>query len=75
MPSQNASVDDTHYGSTQIGTTGNEVPDISTMVPSQQIISMAEVLMSELIEGSAPVRNPLETEAESIGVAGMLSAA
>lgn len=61
---------ETHYSSSpSVVTSGKEVSDIFAIVPSQQILSMAEVRMSEFIEGSAPGQNaallagnPLETE-------------
>lgn len=61
---------ETHYSSSQsVAASGNDVSDIFATVPSQQILSLAEVRMSEFIEESAPVQNavllaenPLETE-------------
>lgn len=60
----------THYSSSQnVAKSGKEVSDISATAQSQQIISLAEVRMSELIEGIASgpnvillAENPLETK-------------
>lgn len=56
---------ETHYSSSQ---SGKEVSDIFATATSQQIVSLAEVRMSEFIEGQAQQNaevldvNPLETE-------------
>lgn len=67
---------ETHYSSSGTfgATSGKDVSaDLFPTQPSQQILSLAEVRMSELIVGSAPVqnafllaKNPLDTEVVAI---------
>lgn len=62
---------ETHYSSPQSGATPSVEASLDQLgtVPSQQILSLAEVRMSEFIEGSESVQNanllvenPLETD-------------
>lgn len=62
---------ETHYSSPQSGNVSDKEvsTDLFATVPSQQILSLAEVRMSELIEGTASIQNaflcaenPLDTQ-------------